>query len=110
MDTQARHRYAREHVISRHVEVVVEYRPEPSVGSDGEPVEPAVYQKTVEQNEYCHRNEREQPFLFSYLEYCFHLRKVVVSLFPSAGFMLSGSRFHTFSQPIMRFLTTDKTR
>ena len=66
MNPQTRHGDEREHIVARHVEVVVEERPEAHVCAPCEAVEVVVYEQDVEQCERDECRKGEPAFVFPY--------------------------------------------
>ena len=65
VQAHARDKDEREHIISRHAEVVVEHRPEPDVGTTCKRVVVVVYQHCVEQDKHHECYERYRALLLA---------------------------------------------
>ena len=66
VQAHARYEYEREDVVARHVQVVVEHRPEPHMRSARERVVMVVYQQSVKHGEHRERHNGDWTLLFSY--------------------------------------------
>ena len=70
VQTHARDEYQREYVVARHVQVVVEHRPESHMRSTCKGVVMGIYEQCVEQGEHYGGNECHGAFFFSYQHGC----------------------------------------